>query len=63
MLKYQNMHKKILQHPDQIPFLQEFRKVRHETWRTNIVWKTVAYVLIKREYLRFFKTSHKAGWH
>jgi len=31
MLHFQNMRKKFLQHPDQIPFLQKFRMIRHET--------------------------------
>jgi len=38
-LHFQNMRKTFLQHPDQIIFLQKFRMVRHETWRTNVVWK------------------------
>jgi len=39
MLHFQNMLKHFHHHPDQIPFLKEFRMVRHETWRTNVVWK------------------------
>jgi len=39
MLHFQNVRKKFLQHPDKIPFLQKFRMVRQETWRTNIVRK------------------------
>ena len=33
MLHFENMRKKFLliQHPNQIPFLQKFRMVRHET--------------------------------
>jgi len=31
MLHFQNMRKKCLQHPDQIPVLQKFRMLRHET--------------------------------
>jgi len=39
MLHFQNMRKKFLQYPDRIPFLQDFRMVRHETLPTNVVWK------------------------
>jgi len=31
MLHFQNMRKKFVQNLDQIPFLQTFRMVRHET--------------------------------
>jgi len=37
MLPFQNLRETFLQHPDQIPFLQEFRMVRHETLRTYVV--------------------------
>jgi len=39
MLHFQNMRKKFVQNLDQIPFLQTFRMVRHETWWTHGVWK------------------------
>jgi len=35
--------------------------VRRDMKRTNVVWKKL-YMLIKREYFRFFKTSHNIGW-
>jgi len=39
MPHFQNMRKKFIQHLDRIPFLQKFRMVCHETWRTHGVWK------------------------
>jgi len=50
------MRKKFLQHPDQIPFLQKFRMVCHKRLLKKL------YMLIKREYFRFFKTSQNVGW-
>jgi len=50
MPHFQNLRKNFLQHPSPIPYLQEFKTVRHKTWWTNVIWKKL-YMLIKREWM------------